>query len=468
MTSETKLRRYDDKDYSEVVEFPVELVDRDGVIRLYSYEDSLRVYLRRIASAPWRYADDSLIAAEVDHCNKRIDQLRRSYLLRCKNIGAQLATQDRTTDQCVIGEGLTILNDHLGEIDTELMDAGDAGQLDLEITSLAEEQLPAVYQVVHRPTTRFYLLYVFPNDEPDAEDTFDEHRAVFENAVAMGGDRSERLHLARRGEMAFFLLTERVAVVDQEAVGLSDQQPSPADLIPNARSRADGSGDEKRPALAAFTSGLAALRRREPERAVSQLKRTIELNPYHREAYLALSTLLDMTGDVEEGGLYASMAAAYYPRDGLIRFALGLNLLRRGRRGEALEEFERAAALDGALYQPRYFAGLLLAMDGEFARAEQMLARAVELTRRERERVELALGWVRARRRLRRLILGAAGSCGLAAVGLAIWSPWAAAVAVFAAVTLGGLHAGLSRLARQRLARSTTRALSGVPGETED
>ncbi len=463
MTSETKLRRYEDKDYSEVVEFPVELVDRDGVIRLYSYEDSLRVYLRRIASAPWRYADDTLIAAEVDHCNKRIDQLRRSYLLRCKNIGAQLASHDRTTDQCVVGEGLTVLNEHLADVESDSMDAGDPAQLDLEITAVAERELPAVYQVVHRPSARLYLLYIFPFDETAAEVTYEEQRGVFEAATAMGGARSERLRLARRGEMAFFLLTERMSVVDRDPDPSSDDRSPVDDLRPSSHSRADTSDEEKRPALAAFTSGLAALRRREPELAIPQLKRTIELNPYHREAYLALSTLLDMMGEVEEGGLYASMAAAYYPDDGLIRFALGLNLLRRGERDEALAEFERAASLDAALYQPRYFAGLLLAMDGRFALAERKLARAAELTRRERDRVELALRWARARRRLRRWFLGAAGVCGVVGVACLAWSAWAAAAAGFAAGTLIGLHVLQSRLARRRLALSTARALSG-PG----
>ena len=59
-----RLKAYDGKDYSEIIEFPVELVDRDGVVRRYSYEESLAVYHRRIQSSPWRYADDDLIRAE--------------------------------------------------------------------------------------------------------------------------------------------------------------------------------------------------------------------------------------------------------------------------------------------------------------------------------------------------------------------------------------------------------------------
>ena len=49
-----KLQRYERKDYSELVEFPVEIVGRDGVVRRYSFEDSIRLYQRRISFAPVR------------------------------------------------------------------------------------------------------------------------------------------------------------------------------------------------------------------------------------------------------------------------------------------------------------------------------------------------------------------------------------------------------------------------------
>ncbi len=460
MTAERKLQRYEDKDYSEVVEFPVELVDRDGVVRLYSYEDSLRVYLRRIASAPWRYADDSVIAAEVDHCNKRIDQLRRSYLLRCKALGEQVDAAQRTTDQCVVGEGLTLLEDHLVGDDGE--GADDLG--DLDITAIAEGDVPSVYQVVQRSSGRYYLLYVYPSDAPGADEIFEDQRRMFEGALVLGGDRSERLCLHRKGEMASFLLTERVAVVDQEAPDLSGDDVV-LDLHderswPNSRS-----AEDTRPAQHAFTAGLAALRRREPEEAILQFKETIEANPYHREAYLALSTLLDMTGEEDEGGLYVAMAVAYYPDDGLIRFAQGLNHLRRGQRGEALEAFQIAADLDPGLYQPRYFAGLLLAIDDRLVDAERALVEARELTRREQDRVDAALRWVRGRRRFRRWVLALSGTFALAALIALPWNAWVTLGSACAAVLVALAQVVQARLARHWLARSASHALIHGGGE---
>ena len=37
-----RLRRYGRKDYTQVVDFPVEIVGRDGVVRRYSFEELLR------------------------------------------------------------------------------------------------------------------------------------------------------------------------------------------------------------------------------------------------------------------------------------------------------------------------------------------------------------------------------------------------------------------------------------------
>ncbi|MFN7145395.1 MAG: hypothetical protein ACK4YP_16600, partial [Myxococcota bacterium] len=80
MERATRLRRYLRKDYTQLVEFPVEIVGRDGLVRRYSFDDSVRLYHRRIHSAPMRYDDGDLVDAEVRHCRQRIDQLRRSYL----------------------------------------------------------------------------------------------------------------------------------------------------------------------------------------------------------------------------------------------------------------------------------------------------------------------------------------------------------------------------------------------------
>ena len=97
-----ELRAYEDKDYSEVIQFPVELVDRDGVVRRYSYEESLAVYHRRIQSAPWRLDDEQIVEAEIGHCSRRIDQIKRSFKVQLGKPGGSTVHEN---PRAVLGEG---------------------------------------------------------------------------------------------------------------------------------------------------------------------------------------------------------------------------------------------------------------------------------------------------------------------------------------------------------------------------
>ena len=80
MERSSRLRKYLRKDYSQSVDFPVEIVGRDGQVRRYSYDESVRLYQRRMRSAIARLEDQELVDAEVRHCGLRIEQLRRSFL----------------------------------------------------------------------------------------------------------------------------------------------------------------------------------------------------------------------------------------------------------------------------------------------------------------------------------------------------------------------------------------------------
>lgn len=80
MERSSRLRKYHRKDYTQSVDFPVEIVGRDGRVRRYSYDESVRLYQRRIRSAIARLDDAELVDAEVRHCKLRIEQLRRSFL----------------------------------------------------------------------------------------------------------------------------------------------------------------------------------------------------------------------------------------------------------------------------------------------------------------------------------------------------------------------------------------------------
>ena len=70
------------KKYSEYIDFPVEIVGKDGVVRYYTFEESVSLYQRRIRLARLRYDTPAARNRELEHCSNRIAQLRRSYFAR--------------------------------------------------------------------------------------------------------------------------------------------------------------------------------------------------------------------------------------------------------------------------------------------------------------------------------------------------------------------------------------------------
>ena len=70
------------KKYSDYIDFPVEIVGKDGVVRYYTFEESVSLYQRRIRLARLRYDTPSERKRELEHCSNRIAQLRRSFFAR--------------------------------------------------------------------------------------------------------------------------------------------------------------------------------------------------------------------------------------------------------------------------------------------------------------------------------------------------------------------------------------------------
>ena len=70
------------KKYSDYIDFPVEIVGKDGVVRYYTFEESVSLYQRRIRLARLRYDTPAERKRELEHCSNRIAQLRRSFFAR--------------------------------------------------------------------------------------------------------------------------------------------------------------------------------------------------------------------------------------------------------------------------------------------------------------------------------------------------------------------------------------------------
>ncbi len=448
-----KVRAYDGKDYSEDIEFPVELVDRDGVVRRYSYEESLAVYHRRIQSAPWRYGEDELIRAEIYHCTRRIDQIKRSYQRKSRHGDA-----GPTNPRAALGEAFEAIRDHYLDLirDRRLTLTGD---LALELSLLDDQPSCRVYHLGFGGPRGGHLVYVYPFDrlgDGDPRRSFEEARDSFRRILPGAG--VERLLGVEEGRNAGYLLTGAV------------EFPEGLDALCTQAENTGADGDDgnqpwwlggpqpeeevEEPGTGPFEDGVAALRDEDADQAVACFRDAVEQNPFHREAYLALLAVLDGSQRYEEASLYAEMALRNLPADALIRYRQGINLVRLGRLREAVAVFDEAAAGTPVLHQPSYFAAhVLLARGRDLDGAHTRLRRAVGLAPDEEQVVD-AFATVERALLLRRVLRSVGLGClALAGLGLAYDVPSSAISGVAAlvlALAAGPLAAATARWRLQR------------------
>jgi tetratricopeptide (TPR) repeat protein len=458
--SDEKVRAYDGKDYTEDIEFPVELVDRDGVVRRYSYEESLAVYHRRIQSAPWRYGEDELIRAEIYHCTRRIDQIKRSYQRRSR--GGEAGP---TNARAALGEAFEPLREHYLELIRERRLRLD-GEFSFRVSLIDDQPTCRVYHLGFGAGRGGHLVYVYPFDrrgDDEPRRTFEAARDAFRGVLA--GDGVERLLLVEEGRGAGYLLTgatefpeglQALCTRIDDAPGEGEDGSQPWWL---GGPQPEEEPDE--PDGGAFEAGVNALREEDADGAAACFRDAVEENPFHREAYLALLGVLDGSERYEEASLYAEMALRNLPDDALIRYRQGISLVRLGRLREAVAVFDEAAAGSPALHQPSYFAAhVLLARGRDLDGAHRRLRRAVGLAPDEEQVVE-ALATVERALMLRRVLRAiGAGGLLLAGLGLAWGVPGAPLEALAGALLVATAGPLASAAARWRLQRR-----SGQSGE---
>ena len=471
-----KLKSYDTKDYSEVIDFPVELVDRDGVVRRYSYEESLAVYHRRIQSAPWRYTDEDLIRAEVGHCSARIDQIKRSYVHRARTGAASTTVNPRAS----LGSGYDLIRQFYRSALADRALVVD-GELPIRLSLLDDQPDCRTYHVGFIGGRSEHLLYVYPFDrigDGDPRASFGVARDRFRGQAVAAG--VEGLLMAEETSEAGFLLTgsaelpaglrdlAREARPQLMTGSDSSQPPEPSSVVdwifdetaqPWWTQKQEGEADDQR--RSDFDLGVMALREERHEESLEHFRLAVERNPWHREAYLALLAVLDGAGLHDEAELYGAMAGHYLQDDGLVRYRQGINLVRQGRLREAVACFDQACDLDSSLYQPSYFAAHVLVargrdLDGAILRMRTAARAAPE---------EMGLGrLLRALINTRRLQLGMHW-IGLAVALAAVLLMTEAHTWVWPAVPLGLLSFLLARPLSAALARVLVRRQVAPPGE---
>jgi Flp pilus assembly protein TadD len=342
-----KLQRYDRKDYSELVEFPVEIVGRDGVVRRYSFEDSIRLYQRRISFAPVRYRERELVAAELLHCKSRIEQLRRSYFQRF----GWAAEPGRRGPE----DSLRHLSGELAAFLCRVLRSD--GRVDVRIEAVNPTADGAgTWYVTPAGARTGMLLYVYrfegEDPEPGRERFFRQVKDL-ERIGHADGDTERLLAFHHTLDCAFVLSgdADSAAIVDARAGeedDASEVAPTPWDEIVDAIRRGDHAG---------------ALRR---------CRQVVIDQPWHRQAYTAGALLAVAAGELvvaEELGL---LGVKYFPTDAALRYYLAVAWARQGRDAEAETGAREALQLDPDLAPARLLLAHRLARRREWSQVRSL------------------------------------------------------------------------------------------------
>lgn len=318
MDKDWKLRQYRRKDYSELVDFPVEIVGRDGVVRRYLYEDAIRLYQRRMTLAAARYTDSELVGAEVGHCRARIGQLRHSYF-HVFGWGTPVGNADPRS----------LLGELCGEVAAFLGRAlRSEHRLEMSVTALEPGECPQVWYVMDTRLDDGLMLYVyrFSDDETSEE----AGRAFFDALKEFGtgehgaGDREQVLAFHHTADCGLMLTGPANMSVMVDALAQAEPH-EPAGATP-------------------WDLAMSALRRGDHAEALGMCREIVTDQEFHLRGYVAGALLgLALARDDDADDL-AMLGRRRFPRDATLAFSDGLVRLHRREPLPAVTAFEQAAA----------------------------------------------------------------------------------------------------------------------------
>ena len=313
------------KNYQQVVEFPVEIVGRDGQVRRFSFDESVRLYQRRVVSAALRYEGTREVREEVEHCRHRIEQLRRSYLehfgwgpFRGNAVGSVLGTP-RAAE--IVAFLKRVFGEEPDGIASMLVTPVDTGLTDSCFVQTAG---------------RSFLLYCWNLERADARAAYNE--MVRRLAEAPPGEGVERLLVRWACADVAVLLTGTSAW--QEAPPIEDPP------VPN-------------PTSDPWLDGIRALYEGLPALALSRLEQGMETTP-SRKVLSQTAGLVALWDDKAERAVFdVRTGLIYHPDDPLLLYLELLALFR----WQGLAEGQRRLAelrIDSGKRRPSGAAPLLL------------------------------------------------------------------------------------------------------------
>ncbi len=308
MNRTDRLRRYEGKDYTQRVKFPVEIVGPDNQVRRYPFEAAVLLYQRRVGSAVARYGDPATVAAEVQHCRLRIAQLRKSFL-HAGGIGTP--SGDGILASPLAAEVLSFLQRVFGETGAEgamaaLSSLGGAGG--------ETWWLPA-------PSGGGWLLYAFRLDGEGPQGARVElDRALQRLGAAREEPGAERLLVGRVGEDIALLLAGTGLWEGPRGLLGGEQEPDDAGEPPDAWQRA-----------------LGALRHGQLASSLRQFEAALELEPHRPQLARATAVVGLLSNEPQRAEFAARHGLLAQSKEPHLAYLLALALYRQGRVMEARE-----------------------------------------------------------------------------------------------------------------------------------
>jgi hypothetical protein len=448
MDKNRKLKRYRRKDYTHVVEFPVEIIGRDGVVRRFSFEESVRLYQRRIASADVRYRDSEVIEAERAHCLHRIEQLRRSYFVHFGWPAVEVVDDGADEVGRLSGEVAAFLRRCLSGLYPDLqrfvisfLDSRPAHKVFFVVPPAAADA------EIDAPLGHFLLyVYRFTSAEPEGNrDAFFEFIKVLDSIRGTGGDDLELLIAFHHTTDCGLILTGSTRVQDAPEGELKTED---LDL---------SWADEEVVQIDRLDEALVLVRKGLFEAALERFVSAYSQQHYQRTAYLGAAVIGDLLGRDEEAETAAIMGTRYFPGDPALQYHHALNRLRAGAHADARRALGACSDWSNGRGSVALLQGLIALDTGRLRSGEALLKKIVPSAFGTDTHLVQALRWFLAQlaaRRLLRLTAAVAilGTLAYSAAALRAGAPGAAA--------LSGLLTGGCLLLRYGAHRAWRRQLS--------
>ena len=427
MEKNGRLQRYNRKDYTDLVEFPVEIVGRDGMVRRYSFEDSIRLYRRRITFAPIRYQDEQLVEAEAEHCRARIDQLRRSFFYRFG-----WGTPEGESSPLVV---FGTLAGEIAAFFCRVLRCEGRPDIAVEpVLGAGSSPSLSVWTVVPRGSAQAMRLYVHRFDGTEATAELEDSREGFFSSLKRL-ERSGRMEPESERLVAFHHTVDCGFVLTAHG--------NEFDWL-NAQ-REEDEEESGRVELTPWDEALEVIRRGGHTDGLARCREIVKEQPWHHHAYVGgalLALHVDQAVLAEE---FALIGSKYFPDDAALLFYTGVARARQKRSGEAIAPLERALSLEPTSAGARLLLATALARQRQFGAARRVLRGKEGLKLDDRRatgmihRLEQWLFW--------RAVIQAVGHsvalAGLLAVLLAGWAGLAPLAVGLAVAGSGGF--GLQR-----------------------